>query len=150
MRIYYSAMIFRIYYKFSGSMIVRSASLMDIRKFGGQTRTLSIAANEPNTAPEATEVSESGDILSNSREGFLRPSRLLSTDNISVESCLVSSTTVADHLACVSIASIPSDLTTPLNDIDKWKFIMKGPSQLSNSHFPRRKYSNGNLSFNPT
>ena len=71
---------------------------MDIRKFGGQTRTLSSAANEPNNDPEATEVSGSGDVLSNSGEGFsLRPSRLLSTDSISVESCLDSSTTVTNH-----------------------------------------------------
>ena len=70
MRIHYGAIIFRIYYKFSWSLTVKSASVMDIRKFGGQTRTLSIAANGPNTDPEATEVSESGDILSNSREGF--------------------------------------------------------------------------------
>ena len=89
---------------------------MDIRKFGGQTRTLSSAANEPNNDPEATEVSGSGDVLSNSGEGFsLLSSRLLSTDSISVESCLDSST-----LTCVGTASLPSDLATPLNDIDKW------------------------------
>ena len=96
-------------------------------------------------------MSGSGDVLSNSGEGFsLRPSRLLSTDSISVESCLDSSTTVTNHLTCVGTASLPSDLATPLNDIDKWEIVIKGPSQPSNCHFPRRKYSNGNLSFNPT
>ena len=119
---------------------------MDIRKFGGQTRTLSSAANEPNNDPEATEVSGSGDVLSNSGEGFsLLSSRLLSTDSISVESCLDSST-----LTCVGTASLPSDLATPLNDIDKWEIVIRAPSQPSNCHFPRRKYSNGNLSCNPT
>ena len=111
---------------------------MDIRKFVGQTRTLSTAANEPNNDPEATEVSGSGDVLSNSGEGFsLRPSRLLSTDSISVESCLDSST-----LTCVATASLLSDLATPLNDIHEWEIVIKGPSQPSNCHFPRRKYSN--------
>ena len=101
---------------------------MDIRKFGGQTRTLSSAANEPNNDPEATEVSGSGDVLSNSGEGFsLLSSRLLSTDSISVDSCLDSST-----LTCVGTASLPSDHATPLNDNDKWEIVIKGPSQPSN------------------
>ena len=96
---------------------------MDIRKFGGQTRTLSSAANEPNNDPEATEVSGSGDVLSDSGEGFsLLSSRLLSTDSISVESCLDLST-----LTCVGTASLPSDLATPLNDIDKWEIVIRGP-----------------------
>ena len=81
-------------------------------------------------------MSGSGDVLSNSGEGFsLRPSRLLSTDSISVESCLDSSTTVTNHLTCVGTTSLPSDLATPLNDIDKWKIVIKGPSQPSNCHF---------------
>ena len=104
---------------------------MDIRKFGGQTRTLSTATNESNNDPEETEVSGSGDVLSNSGEGFsLLSSRLLSTDSISVESCLDSST-----LTCVGTASLPSDHATPLNDIDKWEIVIKGPSQPSNVIF---------------
>lgn len=119
---------------------------MDIRKFWGQTRALSSTNSELSTDPEATDVSnqsESGDVLS-TEEGFLLLSCLLS-DSTSIELCLYPSPSVTAPLNCVSKTSLPSDLTTKMNDMHKREIVMTGPAQPCNCHFPKQKYNNSNL-----
>ena len=43
----------------------------------------------------------------------------------------------------------PNDLPVPVSVVHKQDIVVKGPTQPRNCTFPRCKFSNGNLSFNP-
>ena len=45
--------------------------------------------------------------------------------------------------------TFPNDLPVLVSIIHKQDILVKGPTQPSNCTFPRHKFSNGNLSFNP-
>ena len=45
--------------------------------------------------------------------------------------------------------TFPNDLPVPVSVVHKQDIVVKGPTQPRNCMFPKRKFSNGNLSFNP-
>ena len=49
----------------------------------------------------------------------------------------------------MSGTTFPTDLPIPVSVVHKQDILGIGPTQPRNCTFPRRKFSNGNLSFNP-
>ena len=64
-----------------------------------------------------------------------------SVEGATAHSVLLSSSTLS--------GTFPSDLPVSVSVVHKQDILVKGPTQPCNCTFPRRKFSNGNLSFNP-
>ena len=64
-----------------------------------------------------------------------------SVEGATAHSVLLSSSTLS--------GTFPSDLPVSVSVVHKKDILVKGPTQPCNCTFPRRKFSNGNLSFNP-
>ena len=49
-----------------------------------------------------------------------------------------------------SIELVPTDLLKPMDEGHKKEILQKGPNQPTSCEFPKKKFSNGNLSFSPS
>ena len=72
-------------------------------------------------------------------------------DTVSGSSTAASTTSSLYGQSTFSTSTLPDDLPVPPvgNTAIKWDMVAKGPTQPRDCNFPRREFSNGNLSFNP-
>ena len=96
---------------------------MDIRRFFVSTKNLT---------EKSTDSVEAGAAAQESVD---------SVKGATPHSVLLSSSTLS--------GTFPSDLPVSVSVVHKQDILVKGPTQPCNCTFPRRKFSNGNLSFNP-